>query len=384
MEKKLEKLLKNEVSPKFVAGLEQKLMEQYKPARSPFFFWRYSFAGASLVLLLVVAVVMTGPLSTKNNIVANALEQYKSLQDEQGIFYTKEKIKIEGQVGVESEFGNEYVSEVWIGDNGEHLFTGSGKKDASYLTTVEGELFTNDPFVYELGAEKLIYCMVDKRRIEKDDIMGSVLLNVNPDDYSKYEVSSGLMGYKEGDDLAGELLPEDQWRGDGRMPINVLEEIKEDGDYDVKETTLNGEEVYEITSESKGEIAVMYFDKKSLVLKRAVYTLSKSFGEKYLGRKNVSSNFKMTIDYLDAKNITDIDAGEFFAPSGDMKQYYEGPGFISQVGCYSDSNKKLSDAEMSELLKNLPESAKLDIEKYKAYMNKALDVYPERIWEVEN
>ncbi len=384
MEKKLEKLLKNKVSPKFVAGLEQKLMEQYRPARRPFFFWRYSFAGASLMILIVAAVVVSGPFSSKNNMVADALEQYKSLQNEQGIFYTKEKIKIEGQVGVESEFGNEYISEVWHGDNGEFMFKGSGKKDAIYLATAEGELFTNDSIVAEQGAEKLIYCMVDKRRIEKDDIMGSVLLNVNVDDYSKYEVSSGLVGYKEGDDLPGEMLPEEQWRNDGRMPLNVLEEIKEDGDYEVEEVVLNGEWAYKVTSEGRGEVTEMYFYRDSLSLARAVYSPSKGFLEKYFGRTNVSSNFKMTIDYLDVRNITDVDAGEFFAPNEGMKQYYEGPGFISQVGCYSDSNKKLSEAEMNELLAKIPESAKKEVEKNKALMNKALDKYPERVWGLED
>lgn len=319
------------------------------------------------MLLIVVAVVMTGPFSTKNNIVANALEEFKSLQDEQGIFYTKEKIKIEGQVGVESEFGNEYVSEVWIGDNGGHLFKGSGKKDATYLTTADGRLFTNDPMADGARDEKLIYCVVDKQRIEKDDIMGRVFLDVNADDYNKYEVSGGLVGYKEEDDLPGELLPEDQWRDDGRMARNVLEEIKEDGDYEVEEQTMDGEEVYKISSDNRDELAEMYFVKDSLVLKRAVYS-------------SLDSNFKMTIDYLEVKNITDVDAEEFFAPSEGMKQYYEGPGFISQVGCYSDSNKKLSDEEMIELLEKIPESAKREIEQAKAKVKEALEAYPERVW----
>lgn len=49
--------------------------------------------------------------------------------------------------------------------------------------------------------------------------------------------------------------------------------------------------------------------------------------------------------------------------------------FLARVGNVQEAQEL-----MSELLEKIPESAKLDIEKYKAYMNKALDVYPERIW----
>lgn len=368
MEKKLKKLFKNKISQKFVMELEDKLLDQYESRKQkPFMFWRYSFVGLTLVLLIALTVFFVNPFAPKSDIVANALVKYTAIMDEPGIFYTKHRISVTGQVGVESEYGRVYTQESWYGDNGEFFTNVVGKKKGSYLTTADNRYFSNDP-LDDRETEPYFYCVVNQER--KGSIIGNTGLNIRADDYTQYEVYASL--FEELDDSDYEPTQESQWQNDGRMPKEMLASIKEDSDFEVEETLLDGEAVYKVTVENSfdlvpDEITEMYFAKDSLFLKRLVSYPSVDDG----------SEFKVTVDYLDVKNIVDLSA-EFFTPEvhSDLWEVYERPYMMEEEGCKLPNGDVMSEQEEKELLLALPEAAKSEIESAKKQVIKRLESFP--------
>ncbi len=367
MEKKLNKLYRSKISKNFVAGLEDKLLAQYEVKRKPFLFWKYSFSGAALVLLIAAAAFFTNTLTPESGLVVRALEQYESLKNQPGIFYVKNKVTIEGEVGVESEFGRQYTYEAWFGDKNEYLVNIYGKKNVTGLTTANRESFTNDPL--DNGRlEPYIYCVVDQQR--NDNIIADTTLDIQMNDHSEYEISSTL--FEKLDETLNYSTPESHWQENGIIPQEVLEEIKNDSDYKVELITLDGSEVYKVTYERDldlvpDETNEMYFDKETLALKRVVSYMT-----------DEEEGIRITVDYLEVKNVVDVDPEDTFDPEKyGLWQVYEQLNFIEEEGCMYSNGEKLSEEEMVKLLNELPQSAKDEIEKSKSTMKARLEAYPE-------
>lgn len=346
MEKKLNSLLKNKISKKFVAALENKLMSEYEPKANRSTFWRYSVAGFSLTILVLASMFFINPFSPQNNIVANALEYYRTLEDAPGIFYTKYKISITEQEGLETFFGNEYTEEAWSGDMGEYLLKVHGNREGTMLSTADGKIFS-DNFFDNHGQSTTISCALNEQK--GNNFMGRTLLDVEAEDYSQYEVYSSIQEYPVED--SQEFLPEEEWLINGNMPKDTLASIQQDYKFEVETTTLNGNKIFKITTERYGDSMEMYFEEDTLILKKVI-AYPKEHPE-----------FKTTIDYIEVKNITDISPKELFSPAdSNLQEVYEETPYLEEVGCYSPDSKKMSEEEKDQLLQALPDSAKEQIE----------------------
>jgi hypothetical protein len=357
MEKKLNNLLKNKISKEFVAKLENKLMGQYKPKANRFMFWRYSLAGLSLIILIAASMFFVNPFSSRNNIVANALKYYRTLEDAPGIFYAKYKISITGQEGLESAFGNEYTEESWIGDNGERLLKIHGNNDGIMLTTADGRSFSDYPWDNH-SPSTTISCVVNEQK--KGNLVGRTNLTVKSEDYSQYQTSSEIIDNSPIEN-SQEPAPEEDWQSDGTISKEILAKIKQDPQFKVESVTLEGKDVFKITTEKNGDGTEMYFEKETFMLKKEInYPVE-------------HPEFKFSTEYLEVKNITEISPEALFSPEKyKIQEVYEDAPFIEEAGCYFPDGKKMTEEEMSKLLLSLPDSAKKEIECSELYIKERL------------